>query len=150
MKAIDMKKNSLLLCGLQWIHSKAPSSKEMIGKLEKNEAYISWVQPNGGTIEDQIPCIRMGNGFYTLSLRMLKSIFRHVRLKKGFVNRQDLPHIGTILRIPNVLLLEKLKTQQRFNVSMLCRAHLACIPLKSIVSFTGNALQGIGKQNRHR
>ena len=112
-----MKKNTLLLCGLQWPYSKAPSTRDMIGKLEKNEAYISWVQPNGGGIEDQIPCIRMPDGFYTLSLRMLKSIFRHVRLKKGFVNRQELPHIGTILRIPNVLLLEKLKTQQRFNVS---------------------------------
>jgi len=143
-----MKKNTLLLCGLQWPYSKAPSTRDMIGKLEKNEAYISWVQPNGGGIEDQIPCIRMPDGFYTLSLRMLKSIFRHVRLKKGFVNRQELPHIGTILRIPNVLLLEKLKTQQRFNVSnsSQCEAWVKPILFKSIFPFPGNALQGNGKQ----
>jgi len=42
---------------------------------------------------------------------------RHVRLKKNFVNREVVPHVGTKLRIPEVLLVEKLRTQQRFNVS---------------------------------
>ncbi len=41
---------------------------------------------------------------------------RHVRLKKNFVNREVIPHVGTKLRIPEVLLVEKLRTQQRFNV----------------------------------
>jgi len=41
----------------------------------------------------------------------------HVRLKKNFVNREVVPHVGTKLRIPEVLLVEKLRTQQRFNVS---------------------------------
>ena len=44
-------------------------------------------------------------------------MWRHVRLKKNFVNREVVPHVGTKLRIPEVLLVEKLRTQQRFNVS---------------------------------
>ena len=47
----------------------------------------------------------------------MKAVWRHVRLKKNFVNREVVPHIGTKLRIPVVLLVEKLRTQQRFNVS---------------------------------
>jgi hypothetical protein len=42
---------------------------------------------------------------------------RHVRLKKNFVNRETIPHVGMKLRIPEVLLVEKMRTQQRFNVS---------------------------------
>ena len=43
---------------------------------------------------------------------------RHVRLKKNFVNRETIPHVGVKLRIPEVLLVEKMRTQQRFNVSV--------------------------------
>ena len=44
-------------------------------------------------------------------------MWRHVRLKKNFVNRETIPHVGVKLRIPEVLLVEKMRTQQRFNVS---------------------------------
>ena len=43
---------------------------------------------------------------------------RHIRLKKNFVNRETIPHVGVKLRIPEVLLVEKMRTQQRFNVSV--------------------------------
>ena len=126
MKAVDMKTHSLKWCGLKWPHARPPSTKEMISQLERNEAYVSWVEPNGGILEDQFPAIRINDGFFTLSLRMLKAIFRHVQLKKGFVNRQELPHVGTILHIPNILLLEKIRTQHRFHVRMqACVAVLA-------------------------
>ena len=46
----------------------------------------------------------------------MKAVWRHVRLKKNFVNREVVPHVGTKLRIPEILLVEKLRTQQRFNV----------------------------------
>ncbi len=45
------------------------------------------------------------------------AVWRHVRLKKNFVNRETIPHVGVKLRIPEVLLVEKMRTQQRFNVS---------------------------------
>ena len=41
-----------------------------------------------------------------------------MRLKKNFVNRETIPHVGVKLRIPEVLLVEKMRTQQRFNVSV--------------------------------
>lgn len=88
----------------------------MIGRLERNEAYVSWLQPADGS--DMFPAIKIRDKYYTLSLRMMKAVWRHVRLKKGFVNRECVPHVGTLLRIPNVLLQEKLRTQERFNVSV--------------------------------
>ena len=46
----------------------------------------------------------------------MKAVWRHVRLKKNFINREIVPHVGTKLRIPEILLVEKLSMQQRFNV----------------------------------
>lgn len=51
-----------------------------------------------------------------LSLRMMKAIWRHIRLKKGFVNIEPLSQGGHKLKIPQLLLQEKRRTQQRFNV----------------------------------
>ncbi len=48
---------------------------------------------------------------------MMKAVCRHVRLKKGFENVEVVPHVGKLLKIPKTLLLEKLRTQERFNVS---------------------------------
>lgn len=103
--------------GLEWPHPRLPSTKEMLGRLERNEAFISWLMPKGGVVDDQFPAMRIQGVFYTISLRMMKAVWRHVRLKKGFVNRELVPHIGMKLRIPAVLLSEKIRTQQRFNVS---------------------------------
>ena len=118
MKAVDMSLHVLVWCGLAWPHARPPSTKEMIGRLERNEAYVSWLQPRDGRIEDQFPAIRVEQAFYTLSLRMMKAVWRHVRLKKGFVNRQAVPHVGVMLRIPTILLAEKIRTQERFNVAV--------------------------------
>ena len=78
---------------------------------------MTWLQPIKGGVEDQIPAIKIRDNYYTLSLRLMKLIWKNVKLKKNFTNRESLPYIGTKLRIPEVLLVEKLRTQQRFNVS---------------------------------
>ena len=85
---------------------------------------VTWLQPHGGVVTDQFPAIRIRDHFYTMSLRMMKAVWRHVRLKKNFVNRETIPHVGVKLRIPEVLLVEKMLTQQRFNVSRMHRALL--------------------------
>ena len=81
-------------------------------------------------MDDQIPVWRIGNQFYMMSLRMMKSIFRHVRLRKGFVNREAALFGGEKLRIPRLLLMEKMRTQHRFNVSdgmqLLCVLIMMC------------------------
>jgi hypothetical protein len=50
---------------------------------------------------------------------MMKAIWRHVRLRKGFNNIERAPYGGLKLKIPTLLLSEKLRTQSRFNVSLL-------------------------------
>ena len=120
MRVVDMSSHSVVCCDLPWPHSAAPSTKEMLSRLERNEAFISWLQPTHGSVEDQFPAIKIGSDFFTISLRMMKAVWRHVRLKKGFVNREVVPHIGTKLRIPALLLSEKIRTQHRFNVMYSC------------------------------
>ena len=120
MKCVDLAKNRVVRSGLPWPHARMPSGKDMIGRLERNEAFVSWLQPAGGSVDDMFPAIRIRDSYFTLSLRMMKAVWRHVRLKKGFVNVEMVPHVGTLLRIPRVLLLEKLRTQERFNVSHRC------------------------------
>jgi len=101
---------------MTWPYAKMPSGKDMIVRLEKNEAYVSWLQPNNGN--EMFPAIKIKDKFFTLSLRMMKAVWRHVRLKRGFINEETVPHIGRVLRIPSILLQEKIRTQERFNVSV--------------------------------
>lgn len=112
-----MENHIVVRGGLEWPHPRLPSTKEMLTRLERNEAFISWLQPQDGQVDDQFPAMKINGAYYTISLRMMKAVWRHVRLKKGFVNRELVPHIGMKLRIPSVLLSEKIRTQQRFNVS---------------------------------
>ena len=89
--------------------------------------------PPNGDIKDQIPVIRYRGAYYSLSLRMMKAIYRHVRLQKGFVNVENVNGIRK-QRIPEALLAEKIRTQSRFDVgfpltcrSVLCIAMYVCI-----------------------
>ena len=65
--------------------------------------------------QDQFPAIFYKGDFWTLSLRMCKAIYRHIRLKKDFVNVEEVNGIHK-LRIPTVLMHEKKRTQERFEV----------------------------------
>lgn len=78
---------------------------------------MTWVQPVGGTVEDQVPTIHVRDDvYYVLSLRSMKIVFRHIRLSKDFVNREQTVVGEWKLRIPMCLLREKIRTQMRFNV----------------------------------
>ena len=112
-----MSRHEIVKGGVAWPHVATPNSRRMIAHLERNEALVTWVQPVGGGVTDQFPTMRIRDEYYTLSLRMMKSIWKHIKLKKNFVNRETIPHVGVKLRIPEVLLVEKMRTQQRFNVS---------------------------------
>ena len=117
MRVVDMATHHVIKCGVTWPYSSTPNCKQMITQLERNEALVTWLQPNSGGVIDQFPAIQIKDHYYTMSLRMMKAVWRHVRLKKNFVNRETIPHVGVKLRIPEVLLVEKMRTQQRFNVS---------------------------------
>lgn len=87
--------------------------------LESNERIVSWIQPRGGSVEEQIPVLKLNGEYYKLSLRMMKSIWRHVRLKRDFVNKETAPYGGIKLRIPQCLYIEKMRTQNRFKVKQI-------------------------------
>lgn len=117
MKRLDMTGICVVYAGENWTHGMPPCNKEMVPFLERNERLVSWLQPTAGGVQDQVPAIRVNDGFYTISLRMMKAIWRHVRLRKGFENVERAPYGGLKLKIPMTLLAEKLRTQSRFNVS---------------------------------
>lgn len=119
MRILDTSKLEVIYFGKEWPHPNIdPSSKMCITELERNEGLVTWLQPIGGQVEDQIPAIRVAGKFCALSLRMQKSLFRHVRLCKDFVNREPMSNGTYKLRIPLMLLQEKVRTQTRFNVGI--------------------------------
>lgn len=65
----------------------------MIRHLERNERVVSWLQPLGGRVEDQQPAVRFKGHFYTLSLRMMKSIWRHVSPARLVCARLEADHV---------------------------------------------------------
>ena len=106
----------ILSAGLPWRHAISPCCKQAIYLLERNTKVVTWIKPHGGSPQDQIPCILYKSKYYSLSLRMQKAIYRHVRLKKGFKNEETVNGMRT-LKIPDLLLKEKIRTQSRFDVS---------------------------------
>lgn len=99
MKVLDMRGMQVIYQGSDWpFDGKDPCTRDMLPFLERNESIISWVQPVGCSgLSGQIPAIRVRGCYCGLSLRMMKSVWRHVRLKKEFVNVETLPHGGDIL-----------------------------------------------------
>jgi hypothetical protein len=116
MRQIDSTGMLVLCSGVEWPYDMNPCSKEAISLLERNERLVTWLMPAGGTIKEQVAAIRFRGTLFTLSLRMMKAIYRHVRLHKGFVNVEN---VNGVLkqRIPELLLKEKIRTQSRFDVS---------------------------------
>lgn len=115
---LDVTGMDIILRGKQWDRAEDPSNKNAIHLLERNEALVTWLQPKviknffapcktcarvfmrqrhttqGGSIDQQVPAINVnGKYFCSLSLRMQKSIWRHVRLRKGFVNKERLSQV---------------------------------------------------------
>jgi hypothetical protein len=119
MKRLDMADVYVVCSGDCWRQRLPPCSREMMAHLERNERLVSWLQPVNGTVHQQISAIRVNGGYYTISLRMMKAIWRHVRLKRGFENVERAPYGGLKLKIPVTLLAEKLRTQSRSNVSLM-------------------------------
>jgi hypothetical protein len=74
MKIVDMKRHKIIKMGLQWpFQNSTPNSAKILPLLERNEALVSWMEPNDGTINDQFPAIKFSDDcFYMLSLRQMK------------------------------------------------------------------------------
>ena len=87
-KTIDTSRLKLIHCGKEYPHSLLTSTDtEILLFLERKENYIYWFQPiDSDSPSDQIPALKYKGNYYSLSLRTMKSVWRHVRLKKGFKN----------------------------------------------------------------
>lgn len=116
MKVIDTQTHEVVYIGLPWRHSISPCSKQAIHLLERNTKVVSWLVPKGAAPSEQIACINYKGRYFSISLRMQKAIYRHIRLKKGFKNEEIVNGMHK-LRIPDLLLKEKIRTQSRFDVS---------------------------------
>jgi len=94
-----------------------PCSKSAVGLLANNESVVTWLSPKNDmhNYHTHIPVILFKEKYWTLSLRMSKCIYRHICLRKGFNNIQNVHGVQT-LRIPQLLLNEKKRTQARFEV----------------------------------
>lgn len=127
MRSLNMSLYRVLLQGQDWTCPLPPCSKEAMAQLENNESIVSWLAPmNGdGSFAKHIPAVRYEGKYWTVSLRMSKSIYRNVRLRQGFKNVQIVHGVQT-LRIPQLLFNEKQRTQARFKVrSRAPHAHTA-------------------------
>ena len=112
-----MEHYKILVQGQQWNRDTPPCSREASNVLENNEAFVTWLAPRDalGVFAQHIPAILYQGKYWTISLRMSKSIYRSVRLRKGFYNMQTVHGVHT-LRIPQLLFNEKQRTQARFKV----------------------------------
>jgi hypothetical protein len=130
MKHISIENYEIVHSGQTWNYEGKPCQKDMLALLERNEAVVTWLKPKtqpqsttvpllGNDITQQVPCIRVKDRYYSISLRMMKAIWRHVRLVKGFVNEDYAKDGRKRLRIPLALYHEKQRTQLRFNVSQM-------------------------------
>ena len=97
-KVLNISGMEIVYRGKVWNHAEDPSSKSMVHLLERNESIVTWLQPRGGSVHDQIPAINVNGQYRILSLRMQKSIWRHIRLKKGFVNLENLSQVCVLQR----------------------------------------------------
>lgn len=83
MKLVDMRKHEIVDSGQTWQHAKKPCRKEMLPMLEQNESIVTWIAPiDTVNVTEQIPVIRIDGQYYSISLRMMKAIWRHVRLAR--------------------------------------------------------------------
>lgn len=114
--------------GEPWPFETPPCSRSAVKDIEGRENYVYWLQPVSGGVDDQFPAILFRDQFYNISLRVMKAVWRHVRLRKGFVNLERAPYGGLKLRIPLPLYNEKMRTQSRFHVGQSFYVfHFPCI-----------------------
>ena len=119
MRALSLQKFDIVWRGDEWRFEPPPCSRDAVNLLENNEAVVSWLAPKnqGDDPREQVPAIFFKGQFWSLSLRMSKTIYRHIRLSHNFENIQRINGIKT-LRIPGHLLKEKQRTQARFEVCL--------------------------------
>jgi len=115
MKAIKIADFDVIKCGVEFITGldSRPGVEELLPHMERNENYVYWMQPRGGSTEQQQACIHVNGTYYALNNKLEKAIFRNVRLTRDFKNYERLVDGTQKLVIPQRLFQEKLRTSNR-------------------------------------
>ena len=122
MKAIKVAEFDIIKCGVEFITGldSRPGVEELLPHMERNENYVYWMQPKGGSTEQQQACIHVNGTYYALNSKLEKAIFRNVRLTRDFKNYERLVDGTRKLVIPQRLFHEKLRTSNRVPSVLLC------------------------------
>ncbi len=54
LRPLDVSNMDVIFRGRVWSHSEDPTSKNVIHLLERDESIVTWLQPKGGSVEDQV------------------------------------------------------------------------------------------------
>jgi hypothetical protein len=120
MKIVDITAFNIVKPGIEFeIQSSTAKDDCSVAKLlpdmERNEGAVFWLEPKGGTVEQQEACICVNGVYYALNSKFEKAIFRNVRLTRDFRNYERLVDGKTKLVIPRRLFSEKLRTSRRVS-----------------------------------
>ena len=115
MKAISVSEFEIVKCGVEFVTGldKRPGVEELLPHMERNENYVYWMQPKGGSTDQQLACVCVNGTFYALNNKLEKAIFRNVRLTRDFKNYERMVDGTQKLVIPHRLFQEKLRTSSR-------------------------------------
>ena len=116
MKALVAEEFEVVKAGREFVAPEPLDVPAMALMMEKNEAYIYWLQRPDADVQTQVAAVKINGLLYGLNMRLEKAIFRHIRLTKNFCNVEVLPDGTRKLRIPQRLFHEKLRTSHRFEV----------------------------------
>ena len=116
MKPLDASRYTVVKAGRKYLAPEPVCMKALRAELERSEALVHWLQPLGGALADQVPCLHVNGQLFRADQKLEKAMFRHIRLSKGFSNVERLADGTAKLRIPARLLEQKQKTSARFLV----------------------------------
>jgi len=130
MKQIDISLHEIVRPGIEFHTNantnslkkkkeKSVSVDELLPHMERNEAYVYWLQPIGGKVEEQTASVLVDGVFYCLNSKLEKAIFRNVRLTRDFKNFERLLNGVGKLIIPTRLFNEKIRSSKRVTF-LLC------------------------------
>ena len=134
MKPLDISGFKIVKAGIKFNITPPFSVTDLIRHMERNDAFIFWLQPESGDVEQQEACIHVNGRYYMLNGKLEKAIFRNVRLTRDFRNYEHLVDGTKKLVIPKRLMNEKLRTSKRVrSFDLWCVCVCVCVCMKKCV-----------------
>lgn len=136
MKQVDVSKYVIVKSGVEFKIRQPFRMSDLIPHMERQEAYIFWLQPISGDVTEQEASVKINNVFYLLNSKLEKAIFRDRRLTRDFINREKLIDGTSKLLIPSRLMREKMRTSRRVSRFSCKQCMHAMFSLLTLTYFT--------------